>query len=137
MATQADLYNIEPAAAGAGEVAPLELEPEPEGAQQRARRQNVVEVAAADGRFGPGKSLPEVPLESWRRPRNRRLRRNVPGGTENAKLSAKRTAVEPRRMATGTIGTKILSGSVLVTVVAVVVVTLLVMLATLDATWTW
>lgn len=52
------------------------------------------------------------------------------------KLSAKRTEEVPRRMATGTIGRKILLGSVLVTV-TVVVVTLLVMLATLDATWIW
>lgn len=133
MATQADLYNTEPAAAGAAEVAP-ELEPEhPEGAQHRARRQNVVEVAV-DGRSGPGRSLPEV--RSLESPRNRRRRRNVPGGTENAKLSAKRT-VQPRRMATGMTGRKILAGTVLVTVVTVVVVTLLVMLATLDATWIW
>lgn len=133
MATQADLYNTEPAAAGAAEVAPPELEPEQlEGAYQRrrARRQNVVEVAAVDGRSGPGRVLLEVPLES---PRNRRQRRNVPGGTESVKLSAKRK-LEPRRMATGTIGMKILLGTILVTVTAVVV-TLLVMLATLDATW--
>lgn len=132
MATQADLYNTEPVAAGAAEVAPPEPELEqPEGVQHRARRQNVVEVVV-DGRSDPGRSLPEVPsLES---PRNRRRRRNVPGGTENAKLSAKKT-VQPRRMATGMTGRKILLGTVLVTVA--VVVTLLVMLVTLDATWIW
>uniref|UniRef100_A0A8D8ET55 (northern house mosquito) hypothetical protein n=1 Tax=Culex pipiens TaxID=7175 RepID=A0A8D8ET55_CULPI len=129
MATQADLYNIEPAAAGAAEVAP---EPAA-GAHQRRRprRQNVAVDGAKPGR---GKIPPEVPS----RETGRNRRRNVPGGTENVKPSAKRTAeaaivTTQRRMAMGMTG-RLLLGTVLVTAV---VTTLLVMLATLDATWIW
>uniref|UniRef100_A0A8D8MNZ4 (northern house mosquito) hypothetical protein n=1 Tax=Culex pipiens TaxID=7175 RepID=A0A8D8MNZ4_CULPI len=130
MATQADLYNIEPAAAGAAEVAP---EPAA-GAHQRRRprRQNVAVDGAKPGR---GEIPPEVPS----RETGRNRRRNVPGGTENVKPSAKRTAeaamatTTRRRMAMGMTG-RLLLGTVLVTAL---VTTLLVMLATLDATWIW
>lgn len=130
MATQADLYNTEPAAAAAASALQV-------GAQHRRRRRrrqsDAPEVDAPGGRVSP-EVHPRLPPRSGKA--RSESRNPDPGGTENVRLSAKGTELRKprRRTATGTIGTLRLlvmgAGMVLV----VVLMTLLVMLATPDGT---
>lgn len=124
MATQADLYNTEPAAAAASAVQV--------GAQHRRRRRrrrqsDAPEVDAPDGRVSP-EVQPRLPPQSEK---GRSESRNPdPGGTESVRLSAKGTELRKplRRTATGTIGT--LRLLVMGAGMVLVLVTLWVMLAT-------
>lgn len=131
MATQADLYNTEPAAAAAASA--LQVGAQHRRRRRRRRQSDAPEVDAPDGRVSP-EVQPRLPPRSEK---GRSESRNPdPGGTENVRLSAKGTELRKprRRTATGTIGTLSLlvmgAGMVLV----VVLMTLLVMLATPDDT---
>lgn len=126
MATQADLYNTEPAAAAAAASA-LQVGAQHRRRRRRRRQSDAPEVDGPDGRVSP-EVQPRLPPRSEK---GRSESRNPdPGGTEIVRLSAKGTERRKprRRTATGTIGT--LRLLVMGAGMVLVLVTLWVMLAT-------